>query len=208
MLGASDRNGFPWWLSGKESARNAGLIPGSRRTPGGGNDKPLQYSCLENPMDRGAWRATVFGSQTRLSNSTTVTGMANWKDSSGIPVGIGIQWEEGFQDRGFSCTSLFISARSRRAWACPVFEALSPQGTASSFPSSLSSVKAPPRPFASWPSPSGFDTGCFLPSWVLGATCPGGLFVYFFLFVQVVPIIVVEAQFLEPHWQYSDWFSM
>ena len=91
LLGASDRNGFPWWLSGKESARNAGLIPGSRRTPGGGNDKPLQYSCLENPMDRGAWQATVFGSQTRLSNSTTVTGMANWKDSSGIPVGIGIQ---------------------------------------------------------------------------------------------------------------------
>ena len=46
------------WLSGKESAYNAGdmgLIPGSGRSPGGGNDNPLQYSCQENPMDRGAW---------------------------------------------------------------------------------------------------------------------------------------------------------
>ena len=38
---------------------DAGLIPGSGRLPGGGNDNPLQYSCLENPMDRGAWQATV-----------------------------------------------------------------------------------------------------------------------------------------------------
>ena len=41
--------------------RDAGLIPGSRRSPGGGHGKSLQYSCLENPMDRGAWRATVCG---------------------------------------------------------------------------------------------------------------------------------------------------
>ena len=39
--------------------RDAGSIPGSRRSPGGGHGNPLQYSCLENPMDRGAWRATV-----------------------------------------------------------------------------------------------------------------------------------------------------
>ena len=38
-----------------------GLIPGSGRCPGGGPGNPLQYSCLENPMDRGAWRATVHG---------------------------------------------------------------------------------------------------------------------------------------------------
>ena len=46
---------------GKESACNAGdpdLNPGMGRSPGGGNGKPLQYSCLENPMDRGAWQAT------------------------------------------------------------------------------------------------------------------------------------------------------
>ena len=46
------------------------LIPGTRRSPGGGNGNPLQYSCLGNPMDRGAWRATVLGvlkSQTWLN---------------------------------------------------------------------------------------------------------------------------------------------
>ena len=61
---------------GKESACNAGdigdvgLIPGLGRAPGEGNGNPLQYSCLENPMDRGDWRATVqrvAKSQTWLS---------------------------------------------------------------------------------------------------------------------------------------------
>ena len=41
--------------------RDAGLIPGSGRSPGGGNGNLLQYSCLESPMDRGAWRAAVHG---------------------------------------------------------------------------------------------------------------------------------------------------
>ena len=41
--------------------RDAGLIPESGRCPGGGHGKPLQYSCLENPVDRGAWWATVHG---------------------------------------------------------------------------------------------------------------------------------------------------
>ena len=48
----------------KNSPANAGdqgLIPVSGRSPGGGNGNPLQYSCLENSMDRGAWRATVHG---------------------------------------------------------------------------------------------------------------------------------------------------
>ena len=59
--------GLPQWLRGKESTRNAGdtgnagSIPGSGRSPRGGHDNPLQYSCQENPMDRGAWRATVHG---------------------------------------------------------------------------------------------------------------------------------------------------
>ena len=39
--------------------RDAGSIPGSERSPGRGHDNPLQYSCLENPMDRGTWRAMV-----------------------------------------------------------------------------------------------------------------------------------------------------
>ena len=56
---------FPDGSAGKESACNAGaardvgLILGLRRSPGEGNGNPLQYSCLENPMDRGAWRASV-----------------------------------------------------------------------------------------------------------------------------------------------------
>ena len=41
--------------------RDVGLIPGSERSPGEGNGTPLQYSCLESPMDRGAWRAIVHG---------------------------------------------------------------------------------------------------------------------------------------------------
>ena len=53
-----------WWLSGKEFACNAGdpeLIPGLGKSPGEGNGNPLQYSCLENSMDKGAWRAIVHG---------------------------------------------------------------------------------------------------------------------------------------------------
>ena len=53
------------------NAGSAGLIPGSGRSPGGGHGSPLQDSCLENPMDREAWRATGHGvteSQTRLSD--------------------------------------------------------------------------------------------------------------------------------------------
>ena len=52
------------------NADDMGLFPGSGRLPGVGNGNRLQYSCLENPMDRGVWRATVHGvtkSQTRLS---------------------------------------------------------------------------------------------------------------------------------------------
>ena len=77
---------LPRWNNGKEStcvqarthainppasSGDAGLIPGSGRSPGEGNGNPLQYSCLENAMERGAWWATVHGvtkSQTRLTN--------------------------------------------------------------------------------------------------------------------------------------------
>ena len=57
--------GKPPWCSGKEStchtgdAGDLGPIPGSGRSPGGGNGNPLQYSCLKYPMDRGAWQAIV-----------------------------------------------------------------------------------------------------------------------------------------------------
>ena len=58
--------GFPGGSVGKESACNVGdlgSIPGLGRSPGEGNGNPLQYSCLENPMDGGAWWATVHRSQ-------------------------------------------------------------------------------------------------------------------------------------------------
>ena len=54
--------GLPQWLNDKESACHAGdggSIPGSGRSPGGGYGNPLQYSCLENLMNRGTWQAVV-----------------------------------------------------------------------------------------------------------------------------------------------------
>ena len=53
---------LPQWFRGKESAcsvKDVGFIPGLRRSPGGQHSNPLQYSCLENTMDKGVWRATV-----------------------------------------------------------------------------------------------------------------------------------------------------
>ena len=68
---------LPWWLSGKKSTCNAGdmgLIPALGRSPGGGHGNPLQYSCLENSMDRGAWQDAIHSAEknrTRLSYWTT-----------------------------------------------------------------------------------------------------------------------------------------
>ena len=60
------------------NAGDAGSIPGSGRAPGEGNGNPLQYSCLGNPKDRGAWRTAAYGLQERFIafvtiNSTTLT---------------------------------------------------------------------------------------------------------------------------------------
>ena len=71
----SSQSIFPGGTSGKEPACHAGgigdtgSIPGSGRSPGGGNGNPLQYSCLENSMDRGAWWATVH----EIIDTTEVT---------------------------------------------------------------------------------------------------------------------------------------
>ena len=73
---------FPDGSAGKESACNEGdtedigSIPGSRRSPEGGHGNPLQYSCLDNPTDKGAWRAAVqrvTKSRTRLSDYSVYT---------------------------------------------------------------------------------------------------------------------------------------
>ena len=92
-----------------ENARDAGLIPGSGRSPGGGNDNPLQYSCLGNPMDGGTWWAAVHGvvkSRTQLRDftftfhfhalekamaphSSTLAWKIPWTEESGGPQSMG-----------------------------------------------------------------------------------------------------------------------
>ena len=67
---------FPGGSDGKASTYNVedpGLIPGLERSPGEGNGNPLQYSCLENPMDRGAWLATVHGVTKKESEATSLS---------------------------------------------------------------------------------------------------------------------------------------
>ena len=73
--------GFPRSSVGKESACNAGhlgSIPGSGRSPGEENGNPLQYSCLEKPMDRGAWQATVLG-VSRVRYDLATKPQTKWK---------------------------------------------------------------------------------------------------------------------------------
>ena len=81
-------SGFPYSSVGKESACNAGdlrLIPGSGRSPEEGNGNPLQYSCLENLMDKGAWWATVHGVKrvghnlaTKLSSAPVIINLCHF----------------------------------------------------------------------------------------------------------------------------------
>ena len=85
--------GLPWWLSGKEftckagDAGDMGLIPGAGRSPGGGNSNPLQYSCLGNPMDRGAWQATIH------AVAKSWTWLNHWAGhSTGTDPIFGVKW--------------------------------------------------------------------------------------------------------------------
>ena len=80
LSGNAPGSAFPGGTSGKEPIcqcrrhRDSGLIPGFGRSPGGGHSNPLQYSCLENPMDRGVWQATVHRvskNQTQLKQLST-----------------------------------------------------------------------------------------------------------------------------------------
>ena len=94
--------GLPRWLSGKESASNTGdesSIPGLGRSPGEGNGNPLQYFCLGNPMDTGAWQATVH----RVTKSQTP--MTHWLNNMSHRVSI--NWGVvvvAFQQRATSWT--------------------------------------------------------------------------------------------------------
>ena len=77
---------FPCSSVGKESAGDPGLISGSGKSPGEGNGNPLQYSCLENPMDRGAWQATVH-EVTRVGHNLATTPPPPLSEGSGTITG-------------------------------------------------------------------------------------------------------------------------
>ena len=86
---------FPGGSDGKESACNAGdlgLIPGLGKIPGEGNGNPLQYSCLENSMDKGAWWATVHGccKESHVTEQLTLftVHLAGLLGKSGIKAGV------------------------------------------------------------------------------------------------------------------------
>ena len=120
------------WLLVKNppaSAGDAGLMPGWGRSPGGGNGNPLQYSCLGNPMDKGAWQAAVHGvakSQTRLCDSTGATIYAedttvNKRDKSLLSVnqlvnGSCESSSEQASQSPWTLVSLLISAMKCSSW--------------------------------------------------------------------------------------------
>ena len=80
--------------------RDAGSIPVLGRPPGKGHDNPLQYSCLENPMDRGTWQATIheaIKSRTQLSNTHTHTHTHTHNHNLGLP-----RWPSG-KESAYQC---------------------------------------------------------------------------------------------------------
>ena len=83
----SDIRGFPGGSAVMNLPANAGdarLIPGSGMSPGGGNGNPLQYSCLENPMDRGAWLSEVQGGHKPVRPNLAAEHACTWMDLEGI----------------------------------------------------------------------------------------------------------------------------
>ena len=85
--GTKPPSGFPGGSDGKESACNVGelgLITGLRRSLEGGHSNPLQYSCLENPMDRGAWRAVVHGVTKQVDTTEYTHGTVQSRDQPSL----------------------------------------------------------------------------------------------------------------------------
>ena len=111
--------GEPWWLSGKGPACNEGdagdmgSIPGLGRSPGGRHGNPLQYSCLENPVDRGAWWATVHGvakSRTHLKQLSTYAQVQAFSTLKKQP----LTWEQKDRSEGArQCVHAFIQPFSK-----------------------------------------------------------------------------------------------
>ena len=107
ILPCMTQQGLLRWFSSKESACNAGVagdtgsIPGLGRSPGEGQGNPLQYSCLDNPMDRGAWWATVYKvskSWTRrkqFSRKTSMTRQVKITQATQISACLGSNFKHG-----------------------------------------------------------------------------------------------------------------
>ena len=124
--------GLPWWLSGEESVcqfRRHGLIPGSGRSPGGGNGNPLQYSCLGNPKDKGAWRATVHritrvrqDSATQQQHATAPVGDKTHYTTKGCASGL-----SALLSRLKETPAVRSAYSAIRSDECPQYPTLSPQ---------------------------------------------------------------------------------
>ena len=119
--------GFPWCLSSKESACSAGdvgRIPGSERSSGGGNGNPLWYSCLENPMNRGAWQVIVHG--VTKSQDLATKQQVTWQESTHCWL---VKWAQGPEGtrlavvsclafESFGWNSQLPSLSLRAVWFC------------------------------------------------------------------------------------------
>ena len=105
---------LPWGSDSKESVCNAGnldSIPGSGRSLGEGNGNPLQYSCLDNPMDRGAWMATVYG----VSKSWTILWPPNAKTwLIGKDPDAGKNWEQ--EEKGTTGWDGWMASLTQWTW--------------------------------------------------------------------------------------------
>ena len=106
---------------------DSGSIPGWRRSPGGGNGNPLQYSCWENPMDRGAWWATVH------EVSKNQTWLSDWAHSTHAKIKDNIIHCEGYGQWDVNTIKVTYQDRFERAVKLlNVFTALSPRNSTSS----------------------------------------------------------------------------
>ena len=143
---------FPGMASGKEppaSARNTrdlGSIPGLGRSPGGGRGNPLQYSCLENPMDRGAWPATVHGvanSRTRLKRLSTQHTHPAWRART---------WDVCPSNSSFSLCGREGASDTLCPGSCPLSWTQLPSQPRFPGPPTLLSVTTPAHPPADHPA--------------------------------------------------------
>ena len=131
----NNQRGFPRGSSSKESTCNAGdtggvgLIPGSGRSSGGGNGNPLQCSCLENPMDRGAWWATAHGVKKNWTwLSMHVLLFPHKRDPRELSLCVKTQWEDNHlrtRKRALTshwvCQHLALGLLSTQNWEVSIF---------------------------------------------------------------------------------------